>query len=96
MPSLLLLYLSDVINYYVQFIFNQVLLTTGNVVVNLELCLSWSNGTMLPNPSLTYFLWNRQPNREDIVNIVHRMYEKDGIPKDDVVRIVDEFPNQGN
>ncbi|KAK7820841.1 ribulose bisphosphate carboxylase/oxygenase activase [Quercus suber] len=35
-----------------------------------------------------------QPNREDIVNIVHRMYEKDGIPKDDVVRIVDEFPNQ--
>ncbi|XP_075667766.1 ribulose bisphosphate carboxylase/oxygenase activase 2, chloroplastic-like isoform X1 [Castanea sativa] len=22
------------------------------------------------------------------------MYEKDGIPKDDVVRIVDEFPNQ--
>lgn len=56
MPSLLLLYLSDVINYYVQFIFNQVLLTTGNVVVNLELCLSWSNGTMLPNPSLTYFL----------------------------------------
>nr|POE62090.1 ribulose bisphosphate carboxylase/oxygenase activase 2, chloroplastic [Quercus suber] len=36
----------------------------------------------------------RQPNREDIVNIVHRMYEKDGIPKDDVVRIVDEFPNQ--
>ncbi|KAK4587815.1 hypothetical protein RGQ29_018994 [Quercus rubra] len=38
------------------------------------------------------FYW--QPNREDIVNIVHRMYEKDGIPKDDVVRIVDEFPNQ--
>ncbi|KAL4593830.1 hypothetical protein ACB092_M010400 [Castanea dentata] len=36
----------------------------------------------------------RQPNCEDIVNIVHRMYEKDGIPKDDVVRIVDEFPNQ--
>ncbi|KAM3749663.1 hypothetical protein ACB098_05G203600 [Castanea mollissima] len=38
------------------------------------------------------FYW--QPNREDIVNIVHWMYEKDGIPKDDVVRIVDEFPNQ--
>ncbi|XP_050289110.1 ribulose bisphosphate carboxylase/oxygenase activase, chloroplastic isoform X2 [Quercus robur] len=38
------------------------------------------------------FYW--QPNREDIVNIVHRMYEKDGIPTDDVVRIVDEFPNQ--
>lgn len=38
------------------------------------------------------FYW--QPNHEDIVNIVHQMYEKDGISKDDVVRIVDRFPNQ--
>lgn len=38
------------------------------------------------------FYW--QPNREDIVNIVHRMYEKDGISRDEVVRIVDTFPNQ--
>ncbi|XWS19974.1 hypothetical protein CRYUN_Cryun31cG0061900 [Craigia yunnanensis] len=35
-----------------------------------------------------------QPTREDIVNIVHRMYEKDGISKDEVVNIVDKFPNQ--
>ncbi|WRX26079.1 hypothetical protein QQP08_018566 [Theobroma cacao] len=38
------------------------------------------------------FYW--QPTHEDIVNIVHRMYEKDGISKDDVVNIVDKFPNQ--
>lgn len=37
----------------------------------------------------------RQPNREDIQNIVHRMYEKDGISRDEVERIVDTFPNQG-
>lgn len=39
---------------------------------------------------------NRQPTREDIVNIVSRMYEKDGISRKDVVSIVDQFPNQGN
>ncbi|PNX74653.1 ribulose bisphosphate carboxylase/oxygenase activase, partial [Trifolium pratense] len=38
------------------------------------------------------FYW--QPNREDIVNIVHRMYEKDGISKDEVEKIVNTFPNQ--
>ncbi|KAF5451510.1 hypothetical protein F2P56_026614 [Juglans regia] len=38
------------------------------------------------------FYW--QPNREDIVNIVHQMYKKDGISRDDVIRIVDKFPNQ--
>lgn len=43
-----------------------------------------------------YCLLNRQPNREDIVNIVHQMYKKDDISIDDVVRIVDKFPNQGN
>ena len=37
----------------------------------------------------------RQPNIEDIVNIVHRMYEKDGISRDEVVSIVNTFPNQG-
>ncbi|MBA0658712.1 hypothetical protein Goklo_010896 [Gossypium klotzschianum] len=38
------------------------------------------------------FYW--QPTKEDIVNIVHRMYEKDGISKDEVVTIVETFPNQ--
>ncbi|XP_057791541.1 ribulose bisphosphate carboxylase/oxygenase activase, chloroplastic [Salvia miltiorrhiza] len=38
------------------------------------------------------FYW--QPTQEDIVNIVSRMYEKDGITKDEVVSIVREFPNQ--
>ncbi|CAL0332121.1 unnamed protein product [Lupinus luteus] len=38
------------------------------------------------------FYW--QPNREDIVNIVDRMYQKDGISRDEVVKIVDTFPNQ--
>eukprot|EP00268_Persea_americana_P038352 TRINITY_DN37946_c0_g3_i4.p1 TRINITY_DN37946_c0_g3~~TRINITY_DN37946_c0_g3_i4.p1 ORF type:complete len:219 (+),score=44.17 TRINITY_DN37946_c0_g3_i4:276-932(+) len=38
------------------------------------------------------FYW--QPDREDIINIVHRMYEKDGITRAEVVSIVDTFPNQ--
>ncbi|PIA40865.1 hypothetical protein AQUCO_02400132v1 [Aquilegia coerulea] len=38
------------------------------------------------------FYW--QPTREDITNIVCRMYEKDGISRDEVVSIVDTFPNQ--
>ncbi|AEE35415.1 putative ATPase, AAA-type, core, P-loop containing nucleoside triphosphate hydrolase [Arabidopsis thaliana] len=38
------------------------------------------------------FYW--QPTREDIVNIVSRMYEKDGISRKDVISIVDKFPNQ--
>ncbi|RWR75283.1 ribulose bisphosphate carboxylase/oxygenase activase, chloroplastic [Cinnamomum micranthum f. kanehirae] len=36
----------------------------------------------------------KQPDREDIINIVHRMYEKDGITRSEVVSIVDTFPNQ--
>ncbi|KAK7336033.1 hypothetical protein VNO80_28240 [Phaseolus coccineus] len=38
------------------------------------------------------FYW--QPNLEDILNIVHRMYEKDGISRDEVERVVNTFPNQ--
>ncbi|CAA2967850.1 ribulose bisphosphate carboxylase oxygenase activase, chloroplastic [Olea europaea subsp. europaea] len=38
------------------------------------------------------FYW--QPTQEDIVNIVHKMYQKDGIMKDEVDTIVKEFPNQ--
>ncbi|XP_019083325.1 PREDICTED: ribulose bisphosphate carboxylase/oxygenase activase, chloroplastic-like isoform X2 [Camelina sativa] len=38
------------------------------------------------------FYW--QPTRDDIVNIVGRMYEKDGISRKDVISIVDTFPNQ--
>ncbi|GAB4850468.1 hypothetical protein Ancab_029774 [Ancistrocladus abbreviatus] len=38
------------------------------------------------------FYW--QPTHEDIINIVHRMYEKVGISRDEVVKIVDTFPNQ--
>ncbi|KAK7262027.1 hypothetical protein RIF29_28355 [Crotalaria pallida] len=38
------------------------------------------------------FYW--QPNYEDILNIVHRMYEKDGIARDEVSKIVGTFPNQ--
>ncbi|WCJ40310.1 Ribulose bisphosphate carboxylase/oxygenase activase chloroplastic [Euphorbia peplus] len=38
------------------------------------------------------FLW--QPTHEDIVNIVCRMYEKDGISRHEVKSIVDIFPNQ--
>nr|KYP50422.1 hypothetical protein KK1_027787 [Cajanus cajan] len=39
------------------------------------------------------FYW--QPNLEDILNIVHRMYEKDGISRDEVEKVVNTFPNQG-
>ncbi|XP_039817898.1 ribulose bisphosphate carboxylase/oxygenase activase, chloroplastic-like isoform X5 [Panicum virgatum] len=38
------------------------------------------------------FYW--QPDREDIINIVHGMYTKDGISVEEVSRIVDTFPNQ--
>lgn len=38
------------------------------------------------------FYW--QPGREDIINIVHRMYIKDGLSFEDVSKVVDTFPNQ--
>lgn len=38
------------------------------------------------------FYW--QPNQEDILNIVQRMYEKDGISRDEVEKVVKTFPNQ--
>ncbi|CAI6006705.1 unnamed protein product, partial [Closterium sp. NIES-64] len=38
------------------------------------------------------FYW--QPTREDIVNIVYRMYIKDGLSLQDIERLVDTFPNQ--
>ncbi len=39
-------------------------------------------------------LW-RQPTREDLVNIIHQMYCKDGFTQDNIAFIVDTFPNQG-
>ncbi|XP_044968168.1 ribulose bisphosphate carboxylase/oxygenase activase, chloroplastic [Hordeum vulgare subsp. vulgare] len=38
------------------------------------------------------FYW--QPTREDIINIIHRMYTKDGLSLEEVSSIVDTFPNQ--
>ncbi|KNA06916.1 hypothetical protein SOVF_176660 [Spinacia oleracea] len=38
------------------------------------------------------FYW--QPDHEDIFNIVNRMYEKDGISREEVLSIVNTFPNQ--
>ncbi|XP_042407454.1 ribulose bisphosphate carboxylase/oxygenase activase 1, chloroplastic-like isoform X1 [Zingiber officinale] len=38
------------------------------------------------------FYW--QPDREDKINIVHQMYAKDGISQEEVIRVVDTFPNQ--
>ncbi|KAK1435705.1 hypothetical protein QVD17_01471 [Tagetes erecta] len=38
------------------------------------------------------FYW--QPTMDDIINIVNRMYEKDGLSKNDVKSIVTTFPNQ--
>lgn len=38
------------------------------------------------------FYW--QPTREDLINIVHQMYQKDEISREDIVQIVDTFPNQ--
>jgi hypothetical protein len=39
------------------------------------------------------FYW--QPTREDLVNIIHQMYCKDGFTQDNIAFIVDTFPNQG-
>ncbi|KAI3717839.1 hypothetical protein L1987_69710 [Smallanthus sonchifolius] len=36
----------------------------------------------------------QQPTMDDIINIVNRMYEKDGLSKNDVESIVKTFPNQ--
>ncbi|XP_058195729.1 ribulose bisphosphate carboxylase/oxygenase activase, chloroplastic isoform X2 [Rhododendron vialii] len=38
------------------------------------------------------FYW--QPTHEDIINIVHRTYERDGISRDEVESVVNTFPNQ--
>ncbi|TVU16424.1 hypothetical protein EJB05_39986 [Eragrostis curvula] len=38
------------------------------------------------------FYW--QPDREDIINIVHGMYARDNMSIEDVSKIVDTFPNQ--
>ncbi|KAD5507749.1 hypothetical protein R6Q59_031472 [Mikania micrantha] len=38
------------------------------------------------------FYW--QPKMDDIINIVNRMYEKDGLSRNDVESIVKTFPNQ--
>lgn len=38
------------------------------------------------------FYW--QPTHEDLINIVHQMYQKDGISRENILRIVDAFPNQ--
>ncbi|CAK9196901.1 unnamed protein product [Sphagnum troendelagicum] len=38
------------------------------------------------------FYW--QPTREDLVNIIHQMYCKDGFTQDNIAFIVDTFPNQ--
>ncbi|KAK3011874.1 hypothetical protein RJ639_010535 [Escallonia herrerae] len=35
----------------------------------------------------------KQPNHEDIINVVHRMYQRDSISRDEVVSIVNTFPN---
>nr|CAD1826029.1 unnamed protein product [Ananas comosus var. bracteatus] len=37
---------------------------------------------------------NWQPDREDIINIVNHMYVKDEISREEVIRVVDTFPNQ--
>ena len=36
----------------------------------------------------------RAPTREDIVEIVHRMYAKDGLSRGAIEELVDTFPNQ--
>lgn len=36
----------------------------------------------------------RRPTREDIVNIVLKMYQKDGLTRHDIESLVDTFPNQ--
>jgi hypothetical protein len=44
---------------------------------------------------ILFACYHRQPDRDDIINIVHDMYTKNGISFEDVSRIVDTFPNQG-
>jgi hypothetical protein len=37
----------------------------------------------------------RVPSREDMINIVTVMYQKDGLTMSDIETLVDTFPNQG-
>jgi hypothetical protein len=38
------------------------------------------------------FYW--QPQREDVVNIVHQMYKEDGLSRRDIETLIDTFGNQ--
>lgn len=47
---------------------------------------------LLRDGRMDKFYW--QPTREDLIHIVHQMYQKDEISREDIVQIVDTFPNQ--
>ncbi|CAN8235176.1 unnamed protein product [Cochlearia groenlandica] len=69
----------------------------ADVVNRIPLIVTGNDFTRLYAPliregRMEKFYW--QPSRDDIVNIVTRMYEKDGISRKDIVSIVDMFPNQ--
>ncbi|CAM6100474.1 unnamed protein product [Calypogeia fissa] len=61
------------------------IIVTGN-----DLSTIWA--PLIRDGRMDKFYW--QPTREDIVNIVHHMYKKDGVSMVDICTIVDTFPNQ--
>lgn len=61
------------------------IIVTGN-----DLSTIWA--PLIRDGRMDKFYW--QPTREDIVNIVHHMYRKDGLSMADIGTIVDTFPNQ--
>ncbi|KAJ7545958.1 hypothetical protein O6H91_08G018000 [Diphasiastrum complanatum] len=61
------------------------IIVTGN-----DLSTIWA--PLLRDGRMEKYYW--QPTHEDLVNIVYHMYRKDGIPKEDIAKIIDTFPNQ--
>lgn len=61
------------------------IIVTGN-----DLSTVWA--PLIRDGRMDKFYW--APTREDLINIVHRMYTSDGLSKEAIAGIIDAFPNQ--
>jgi hypothetical protein len=55
--------------------------------------LSTLYAPLLRDGRMTKFLW--QPEREDLLEMMHTLYRDDGLSRDDVATLLDAFPQQG-
>ncbi|KAG5618764.1 hypothetical protein H5410_018588 [Solanum commersonii] len=66
----------------------------GDITHRIPIIVTGNDFSTMYAPLIRDGRMEKQPTQEDIVNIVCRMYEKDGITKDEVATIVNTFPNQ--